>query len=104
VFDKGLYPDGSFTVNDLTAVGAMKAIKSKNMKIPEDVAVVGFGDDITLSEMVDPTLSSVMQPGYKMGQKAAELLLDRINGISHEEIQCVELETNLRVRHSSKRR
>lgn len=102
--DQGMCPDGIFAVNDLTAVGAMKAIKSKNMKIPQDVAVVGFGDDSTLSEMVDPTLSSVMQPGYKMGQNAAQLLLDRINCVSMEEIQCVELETNLRVRRSSKRR
>jgi hypothetical protein len=54
-------------VNDLTAVGAMKGIKSRGLQIPGDVAVVGFGDDSTLSEMVDPALSSVVQPGFRYG-------------------------------------
>ncbi len=96
--------DGVFAVNDLTAVGAMKALKSNGLSIPGDVAVVGFGDDTTLSEMVDPTLSSVLQPGYDMGVKATQLLLDRINGNNIEDIQTLKLDTALRIRRSSNRK
>jgi LacI family transcriptional regulator len=104
LLDQGVNFDGIFAVNDLTAVGAMKALKSKGIQIPGEVAVVGFGDDSTLSEMVDPTLSSVMQPGFEMGRRATQLLLDRINGNDGDGSRSIQLETELRVRHSSKRR
>ena len=101
--EKKVLFDGVFCVNDLTAVGAMKALKSVEIRIPEEVAVVGFGDDLNLSEMVDPSLSSVMQPGFEMGQKATELLLDCIEKKKMEDSGVVKLETRLRIRDSSKR-
>lgn len=101
-FDKGTEFDGIFAVNDLTAVGAMKAIKSKGLRIPDDVAIVGFGDDSTLSEMVDPPLTSVMQPGFEMGKKATKLLLNKINGNGNIP-QLIKLKTRLNIRQSSNR-
>lgn len=95
--------DGVFTVNDLTAVGAMKAIKSLDLRIPEDVAVVGFGDDSTLSEMVDPSLSSVTQPGFDMGIAATSLLLNMIDHKDIEENELIKLKTKLKIRRSTKR-
>ena len=50
----------------------MKVIKSKGLKVPEDVALVGFSD-WQVSSLVDPSLSTVTQPGFEMGQKATEL-------------------------------
>jgi DNA-binding LacI/PurR family transcriptional regulator len=103
LIEQGIDFDGIFAVNDLTAVGAMKALKSKGIKIPHEVAVVGFGDDTTLSEMVDPTLSSVSQPGFEMGKRATKLLIDKINGLENDTPQTICLDTHLRVRQSSDR-
>lgn len=104
LLDHELDFDGIFAVNDLTAVGAMKGIKSRGLQIPGDVAVVGFGDDSTLSEMVDPTLSSVVQPGFDMGITAAKLLLEKINGGHEGAPQLVQLETSLKIRASSRKK
>ncbi|NJN26267.1 MAG: LacI family transcriptional regulator [Cyclobacteriaceae bacterium] len=103
MLEEGVDFDAIFAVNDLTAVGAMKALKSKGLRIPQDVAVVGFGNDSTLSEMVDPSLSSVMQPGFDMGKEATNLLLNKINEKIHQEPVQIRLKTKLKVRKSSQR-
>ena len=95
--------DGLFAVNDMTAVGAMKAMKRAGIRIPEDVAVVGFGDDSALSEMVDPALSSVYQPGFDMGRKAAQLLMQIIDDKNGTDPQKIQLKTELHIRESSTR-
>ncbi len=100
--EKGVTFDAIFAVNDFTAVGAMKAVKSVGLRVPGDVAIVGFGDDSTLSEMVEPRLSSIMQPGYDMGKAATSLLLERINSGETENPNVIELKTQLRIRESSK--
>ncbi len=69
--------DGIFGVNDLTAIGAMQTLQKKGIKVPDDVAVVGFSDG-RFSGITDPTLTSVDQHGYEMGSIATELLLKRI--------------------------
>jgi LacI family transcriptional regulator len=94
--------NGIFAVNDLTAVGALKALKSQGITIPQEVSVVGFGDDTMLSEMVDPTLSSVVQPGFEMGRRAMQLLLDRIEGTDTDPAQLIRLDTTLNIRQSSR--
>lgn len=94
--------NGIFAVNDLTAVGALKALKSQGISIPQEVSVVGFGDDTMLSEMVDPTLSSVVQPGFEMGRRAMQLLLDRIEGTNTDPAQLIRLDTALNIRQSSR--
>lgn len=70
-------PDAIFASNDPAAMGAMKAIKAKGLRIPEDVAVVGFSNWF-FSSLMDPPLSSVDQPGFEMGQEAAKLLIRQI--------------------------
>lgn len=69
--------DGIFGVNDLTAIGAMQTLQKMGIKVPHDVAVVGFSDG-RFSGITNPTLTSVDQHGYEMGSIAAELLLKRI--------------------------
>lgn len=69
--------DGIFAVNDLTAVGAMQTIQKRGIKVPDQVAIVGFSDG-RLSGITDPALTSVDQHGYEMGTVATELLLKRI--------------------------
>lgn len=70
-------PTAIFARNDFTAIGAMSAAKDIGLKIPEDVAIVGF-DDIPLAVHTAPPLTTVRQPTRLYGRLAAELLLRRI--------------------------
>jgi DNA-binding LacI/PurR family transcriptional regulator len=63
----------------------MQAIKSQGLSIPEDVAIVGF-DDVSIARYMDPFLTTVRLPAYRLGWKAGELALQLINHeIVHEE-------------------
>lgn len=70
-------PTAVFARNDFTAIGAMSAIKEAGLRIPEDIAIVGF-DDISLALRTSPPLTTVRQPMRLEGELAAELLLERI--------------------------
>lgn len=70
-------PTAIFCATDLVAMGAITAIKEANLCIPNDVALVGFSN-WQISQVVDPPLTSIHQPGYEMGQVATRLLLQEI--------------------------
>jgi LacI family transcriptional regulator len=70
-------PDAIFANNDPMAMGAMMAIKEKGLKIPQDVAIVGFSNWF-FGELMEPSLTTVDQPGFEMGQEAARLLIRQI--------------------------
>jgi DNA-binding LacI/PurR family transcriptional regulator len=70
-------PSAVFARNDFTAVGALNAIKRAGLRIPEDIAVVGY-DDIPLASHTSPTLTTVKQPTREQGRIAAQFLLKRI--------------------------
>ena len=82
---KKKYPelDGIFCVTDTVAMGAMVGVKKLNLRVPEDVAVVGFSNWF-MSQVVDPPLSSVSQPSLEMGKRAADLLLQEIQAQKNE--------------------
>ena len=69
--------DGIFCVNDFTAVEVIRLLQDHGFKIPEDIAVAGFGDD-PLASMVRPMLTTVEQRGYDMGKAAARMLITRL--------------------------
>jgi LacI family transcriptional regulator len=75
--NSGAVPDAIFCNNDLTAIGALKSLLKLGIRVPEEVAVVGFSDGI-FSEITEPPLSSVDQHGYEMGTIATQMLLKRI--------------------------
>ena len=97
-------PDGIFANNDISAIGAMQAIKKMGLKIPDDVAIVGFSDWM-VSAFVEPSLTSISQPGFEMGRAAAQLFLEQIEVKDDEtyEPKISTLKTNLIVRDSSSR-
>ncbi|RUA33450.1 MAG: LacI family transcriptional regulator [Bacteroidetes bacterium] len=97
-------PDALFANNDVAAYGAMMAIRKKKLRIPEDIAIVGFSN-WRFSSLIQPALSSVTQPGFKMGQEATRLLMKQINKEKDEEsiTETISLKTNLVVRESSKK-
>ncbi len=70
--------DGIFAVNDLTGIGATKAIRQAGKRVPEDIKVIGFTNEIS-SAVCAPSLSTVDQRGIEMGEEACKLLLENIN-------------------------
>jgi LacI family transcriptional regulator len=93
--------DGIFAVNDLTAIGAMQTLQKRRIKIPDEVAVVGFSDG-RFSGITEPTLTSVDQHGYEMGTVATRMLLKRIRSKEDYPFETKVLEANLIVRGSSR--
>jgi LacI family repressor for deo operon, udp, cdd, tsx, nupC, and nupG len=87
-----------FAANDEMAIGAIKAIQSQGLKVPEDIAIVGF-DNIKMSAIFSPSLTTIGQPMYKIGEKAMNLLLDLIRGKKLRKNQFV-LDDKLIVRES----
>ncbi len=77
LLEKGLEFDGVFATNDLAALGAMKALKKKNIAIPQDVGIVGFSNWM-FADQVEPSITSISQPGTEIGREAAKLLLREI--------------------------
>jgi LacI family transcriptional regulator len=69
--------DGIFAVNDSTAIGIMKMLQKMEKRIPQDIAVIGFGDGPN-ALIVSPTLSTVEQKGYEIGAEAVKLLINKI--------------------------
>ncbi len=100
-------PDAIFANNDLLAMGAMMALKEKGLKIPDDIAVMGFSNWF-FSQLMDPPLSSVDQPGFEMGQEAARLLIRQIETKDKEQAdpkpETKVLKTRLVIRASSQKK
>ncbi|MGZ8600374.1 MAG: substrate-binding domain-containing protein, partial [Actinomycetota bacterium] len=70
-------PRAVFCANDLMAIGAMDAIRRAGLRVPRDVAVMGY-DDIEAAALVTPDLTTVVNPAYQLGQAAGRLLLERM--------------------------
>lgn len=92
-------PTAAFCTNDTVAAGAMKAVIRAGLRIPEDVAIVGF-DDSTVSHIVEPELTTVRIDMDRMGRLAAEKLFELIEGTPSAETRIV-IPTELIVRRSS---
>ena len=92
-------PDAVFCANDLLAIGALSALRDAGLDVPADVALVGM-DNTTLAEVTWPTLTSVDLGSAERARMAAELLLERIEGLSGEPRMC-GVEPRLVVRASS---
>lgn len=95
-------PDAIFAINDPVAIDVMKFLKSKGMKIPQDIALVGF-TNMPVSDALEPSLSTVDQPAYEMGRLAANNLLDQLLDPESFEPQDLVLDTELVIRNSSKK-
>jgi DNA-binding LacI/PurR family transcriptional regulator len=72
-------PTALFCYNDMTALGALRYLRSCGLRVPEDLSLVGF-DDLFLAEYTDPPLTTMRQPMWQMGRAAARMLLDLLEG------------------------
>ncbi|HPH46522.1 MAG TPA: substrate-binding domain-containing protein, partial [Chryseolinea sp.] len=100
----GDMPDGIFSSSALSAVGAMQVLKEKGIKVPEQVGIVGFSNELFTS-FTDPTLSTVEQHSKRLGNSAAEIFLEEIsNGNAKFIPQKIVLKPELIIRQSSLRK
>jgi len=88
-----------FVTNDLMTVGAMHFLKEKQVKVPNDLAIIGF-DDCIWASITDPPLTVIKQPSQKIGEKATELLIKRIKKEEIGEYKEYRLPTRLVIRDS----
>jgi len=92
--------DGVFAANDAMAIGVLRRLRERGIRVPHDVAVIGM-DDIDLCRIATPTLSTVTLLAAERGRIAGELLLDRIEGRAQGEWQRVTVLPRLIVREST---
>lgn len=69
--------DGVFSANDTAAISAMQYLKEKNVNVPSDIAFVGFSNE-PISAVIEPSLTTVIQPDFEMGKEAVKLLINEI--------------------------
>jgi LacI family transcriptional regulator len=91
-------PTAVFVAGDTMAFGALRAIQRAGLRVPDDIAIVGF-DDLPLAVLTHPTLTTVRQPIRELGVAAANLLLDRLEGRATP-LQHLRLSVELVVRQS----
>ena len=94
-------PDAIFCGNDTTALSAILYLKEVGIKVPDEIAIVGFSNE-PFSEVVTPSISTIRQPGFEMGQKAAQMLIKQIENKERSEIfETVTMPTELIIREST---
>lgn len=97
LLDRGQQFDAVFGASDLIAIGAMRGLAERGLRIPDDIAVVGF-DDIAMASNVSPSLTTVAQDTRRAGRLLVEALINLIEG---KPVQSCRLPTHLVVRRSS---
>ena len=101
ILDMPNRPDGFFATNDHCAAGILYATKLAKLRVPQDVAIMGFSDG-ELAKACDPMLSTVEQHGYEMGKYAAKLLIDKLNGVTQGQFTNKIVKTNLIIRGTTR--
>ncbi|MES1161414.1 MAG: substrate-binding domain-containing protein, partial [Bacteroidota bacterium] len=97
-------PDGIFITNDFCAAVFQQALKEAGIRVPEDIAIVGFNNDV-ISKIVHPKLTTINYPGEEMGERVARSLLDQLAGHSSaHSTETIIIKSELIVRASSLRR
>jgi LacI family transcriptional regulator len=92
-----------FAFNDISAIGAIRALEEMGLRVPEDVSVLGF-DDIYAAEFHNPALTTIRQPLFEMGRLAAQTLLKRLTENGNGEVPSVlSVEPTIIVRQSTAR-
>lgn len=98
-------PDGLFVSNDACAAGCIKYLKLQGIRIPEDIAIVGFNNEV-ISRLIEPNITTVNYPGYEMGELAMKNLINHLENPDDRMLQNtnkITLRSELIVRASSKR-
>lgn len=97
ILDRGIRPDAIFATNDFAAIGAIGVLRARGLRIPDDVALVGY-NDTPLAESLAISLTTIRSPMHEMGRRALLCLLDLLAG---REVESVRLHPELVVRDST---
>ncbi|KJQ86935.1 MULTISPECIES: substrate-binding domain-containing protein [unclassified Vibrio] len=100
IVERGKLPSSIFVSNDMMAMGVINAANELGIKVPDDLSIIGY-DDIHIAKFMSPSLTTIHQPKYRLGQAAVETLVRRLDDKSNE-AQVVQLEPTLVVRNSVK--
>jgi LacI family transcriptional regulator len=93
------WPDVIFAANDEMALGVLSVLRTRHIRVPDEVAVMGF-DDIRVAQYVEPALTTVRQPMYELGQQAMLQLLRKLSG--QKVTSRIVLKTQLLIRNSTR--
>ncbi|MEP7238785.1 MAG: LacI family DNA-binding transcriptional regulator [Ferruginibacter sp.] len=94
-------PDGAFITNDFSAAVCMQTLKEHGVKIPQDIAVVGFNND-AICKLIEPQLTTIQYPGKDMGEIAARNLINHLKGLSNiKKTNTIVVHSELIIRKSS---
>jgi len=94
-------PDAIFSITDNGAIGAIQVLKSFNIKIPEEIAVIGFSNSLS-STIIEPKLTTIDQPGNRIGEIAVDYLIKEIEDPkNYLSSKTIEIKTNLIIREST---
>jgi LacI family transcriptional regulator len=94
-------PDGAFIANDFVAAVSMRVLKENNVLIPDDIAVVGFNNDV-IGKIVEPALTTIDYAGREMGEVAARTVIGRLKGESSiQTINTIIINSGIVIRQSS---
>ena len=99
--ERGVKFDGIFAVNDIAAVGALQALQTAQISVPQEVAIIGYSD-WQFSSFISPKLTTIKQNGNDMGKKATELLLEEIHSKNtFVEAKSITLSTEIILRETT---
>lgn len=94
-------PDGVFCTSDFTAAVCIKTLKENGILIPNDIAFVGFNNDV-IGKIIEPNLTTINYPGINMGEMAARKLVDKLTGVSDKmSTDSIIIDSELIIRQSS---
>src|SRR5665213_134145 len=100
--DPASRPDAMLCTNGPTALGALRGLRDCGMKTPADIGFVTF-DELTVDDLFSPAITTIVQPAYEIGSRAADILLDRIENVrAVKDVQTVRLPAALKIRESSR--
>lgn len=103
LFSRNVKPDAVFCGNDTTALSAIIFLQENGIKVPADVLIVGFSNE-PFSAVVSPSISTIKQPGFEMGKKAAALIIEQIKlKDKPARFQHIVMPTELIIRESTQR-
>ena len=97
ILERGERPDAIFVASDLMARGALAVLAAAGLRVPDDIAIMGF-DDSPVATSVTPQLTTMRQPSFAQGERMASVLLDLLAGADPRHVTI--LETELVVRDS----
>lgn len=100
------FPDGLFVSNDACAASCIRHLKLEKVRIPEDIAIVGFNNDV-ISRLVEPNITTINYPSYEMGEVAMKNLINHLEGKSDSTLMNankITLRSELIIRDSSLRK